>query len=112
VDNRPTGAPALSGRLKIKLLPGSLAYNIYQKTEIEEAFNCGFELNPAYQQKLESAGLKVTGKTADGGARIVELPENAFYIGTGFIPQLSSEVNKPHPLIVAFLQAAVKYTKR
>jgi CTP synthase (UTP-ammonia lyase) len=64
-------------------------------------------LNPDYRGKLEAAGMKVSGVSADGGARIIELPDHHFFIGTGFVPQLSSEENKPHPLVVAYLKAAL-----
>jgi CTP synthase (UTP-ammonia lyase) len=108
VDNRPPGAPRLWGGLKIKVLPGTLAYQIYKNNDIEEAFNCNYELNPAYQQILEKAGLKISGVNQTGSARIVELPGRAFYMGTGFVPQMSSRPGQPHPMIVAWLKAALK----
>jgi CTP synthase len=108
VENRPAGAPRLSGQLKITIERDTLAYRIYKKTSISEPFNCNYELNPAYREKIESAGLKVSGVSVDGGARIVELPGRRFFIATGFLPQLNSEENRPHPLIVAYLQAAAE----
>jgi len=108
VDKRPKGAPRLSGQLKIEIRHGSLAFRIYQKTAVSEPFNCNYELNPKYRARLESAGLKVSGVSEDGGARIIELPGHDFFIATGFLPQLNSEENKPHPLIVAYLKAALK----
>ena len=107
VDNRPAGAPRLSGQLKIKLSPDSLAYRVYRRQEIEERFTCNYELNEAYGGELEAAGIKVSGVTPDGGARIVELPGHRFYIGTGFVPQLLSGPGCSHPLITAFLEAAL-----
>jgi CTP synthase (UTP-ammonia lyase) len=108
VDNRPDGAPRLFGKLKIAIIPDSLAYKIYKNTETQEPFNCNYELNPTFRGQLESHGLKVSGVSADGGVRIIELLDNRFFIATGFVPQLSSEVNKPHPLIVAYLKAALE----
>jgi CTP synthase len=108
VDSRPAGAPRLWGRLKIKVSPGTLAFRIFRKTMISEPFNCNYELNPAYREKLDSSGLKVSGVSEDGGARIIELPGHRFFIATGFVPQLASEENKPHPLIVAYLKAALE----
>jgi CTP synthase len=110
VDNRQEGAPSLSGKLKIKVRPGSLAYHIYCKREIEESFCCNFELNHVYQDKLKKAGLIISGTSEDGGTRIVELPDR-FFIGTGFVPQMSSEPYKPHPIIVAYLRAAMEKKK-
>jgi CTP synthase len=112
VDNRPAGAPRLSGQLKIKVNRDSLAFLIYRKTEVAEPFTCNYELNPDYRGQLEAAGMKVSGTSADGGARIIELPDHHFFIGTGFVPQLASEPGHPHPLITAFLEAAVQYKKK
>ncbi len=111
VENRPEGAPRLSGKLKIKVSHDSLAFRIYRKTEIEEAFNCSYELNPAFRGRLEASGLIVSGATADGGTRIVELPDHNFFIATGFQPQFSSEATRPHPLITAYLEAALNYRR-
>jgi CTP synthase (UTP-ammonia lyase) len=109
VDNRPDGKPRLSGKLKIIIIPDTLAYRIYRQMEIEEEFNCNYQLNPDYTSIMEAKGLKISGACEDGGTRIIELTNHPFYIGTGFLPQLSSGINKPHPLVAAFLKAAVKY---
>ena len=104
IDGRPQGAPRLTGGMKINLDPTSLAYRIYRSTRIEETFMCNYELNPEYRDKLEKTGLKVSGVSEDGGTRIVELPDHRFFIATGFLPEMSSEENRPSPLIVAFLK--------
>jgi CTP synthase len=109
VDNRPEGATRLWGKLKIKVSPGSLAYRIYRKREVNEAFNCNYELNPDFRGTLEATGLKVSAVSEDGGARIIELPDHHFFMATGFVPQFTSEAARPHPLIVAYLEAALKF---
>ena len=55
---------------------------------------------------LEETGLKVSAVSKDGGARIVELSARRFFLATGFVPQLMSDETRPHPIIVAFLEAA------
>jgi CTP synthase len=114
VDARPDGAPRLWGKLNIRISSDTLAYRIYQRSNMEEAFNCNYELNPQYREKLETAGLRVSGVSETsaaghtGGARIIELPDNPFFIATGFLPQISSTEDQPHPLFVAYLEAALK----
>ena len=105
VVERPEGTPMLWGKLKIRLTPGSLAFRIYKQSEIEEEFNCNFELNPAYREPLETAGLSVAGSGENGEARIVELSDHYFFMATAFQPQLTSEISRPHPLIIAYLKA-------
>jgi CTP synthase (UTP-ammonia lyase) len=89
-----------------------LAARIYKRLEVEEAFNCNFELNPAFRETLEATGLKVSGVSEDGGARIIELPSHRFFIATGFVPQFTSEATKPHPLIIAYLEAALNHRRK
>jgi CTP synthase len=105
VDTKTTGGTRLAGKLKISLIPNTVACKIYGKRNIRESFNCNYELNPEYRVKLESHGLAVSGLSDNGRARIIELPENRFFIGTGFLPQLNSKPEKPHPLFVAYLRA-------
>jgi CTP synthase (UTP-ammonia lyase) len=96
--------------LKIHLSPGSLAFQVYGQADIEEAFNCNYELNPQYRDRLENSGLKVSGVSESGGARIVELPGHRFFLATGFLPQVSSTQDHPHPLVSAFLEACLNNT--
>jgi ubiquinone/menaquinone biosynthesis C-methylase UbiE len=112
VDASPVTGSRLTGKLDIRVKRGSLASKAYHKTNISEPFSCNFELNPEYRPILEKAGLIVSGISTDGGARIIELPgPHYFYVATGFVPQFLSEPDKPHPLILAYLQAALEYKK-
>jgi len=83
-----------------------LASSIYQCAEIEEQFNCNYELDPAYQGVMEDKGMSVTGTGENGEARIVELSDHRFFMATAFQPYFSSEKGRLHPLISAFVGAA------
>jgi CTP synthase len=107
IENRRADTSRLTGILSIKVIPNSLAYHVYKKANIKEPFNCNYELNPLYSRILESHGLVISGKSLNGAARIIELPEHRFFMGVGFLPQLNSEEKRPHPLLVAFLKAAI-----
>lgn len=95
----------------IRLTPGSVAHEIYgrEEAEVEEQFYCNYGLNPQYRGELEKGEMKVTGVGPDGEARLIELPDNHFFIGTLFVPQLSSTLDNPHQLIVAYLKAAFAF---
>ena len=54
VPDRREGALRLSGRLKITVSPDSLAFRIYGVPEVAEQFNCSYELNPAYRDRIET----------------------------------------------------------
>jgi len=88
---------------KIFISENSMSYNYYNKTEAEERFSCNFGINPNYRKLIEKSGFKVVGTDENGEVRILELPQNKFYIATLFQPQLSSLPENPHKLILAFL---------
>lgn len=99
------GTPRLSGKLKIRVSPGSLAFRIYRRQEAQEPFSCSYELNPAFKARIEAGGLRIVGVGQNGEARIVELPGHRFFVATLFQPQLASTEGRPHPLITAYLEA-------
>jgi CTP synthase (UTP-ammonia lyase) len=91
----------------IAIAPGSMASRLHGTLHVQESFNCSYELNPQFETALESRGLRIAGRGEGGEARIVELPRNRFYIATLFQPQLSSKPGAPHPIIAAFVRAAM-----
>ncbi|HVY78334.1 MAG TPA: hypothetical protein VG898_07500 [Solirubrobacterales bacterium] len=100
---------SLAGRtMSVRLTADSLAGRLYGKREVSEQYYCDFGLNPDHQRDLESAGLRVVGTDQDGEARVIELPEQRFYLATLFVPQLSSRPNAPHPLVTALLETAAQ----
>jgi CTP synthase (UTP-ammonia lyase) len=99
---------SLKGKvMAVQIEPDSVAARAYGSFTAEENYYCNFGMNPAYQQKLHDAGLHITGWDADKEARIVELPDHPFYLGTLFVPQSRSTETSPHPVILAFVSAAL-----
>jgi CTP synthase (UTP-ammonia lyase) len=106
VPDRRFGAPKLSGACKLRIQPGCRLAAIYGACEIEEEYFCNFEVNPAYRERFETAGLRLTAFDDRGELRAVELPEHPFFVATLYQPQLSSTEERPHPVIVEFIAAA------
>ena len=91
---------------QVYITPSTLAHQAYGTEAVVEEFRCHYGLNPAYRGHISQGALKVTGVDRDGEVRIVELSDHRFFLATLFVPQLSSSPDLPHPLIVAYLQAA------
>jgi CTP synthase (UTP-ammonia lyase) len=96
--------------MSVRLQPGSRAAGFYEQDEVSEQYYCNFGLNPRHQARLNRGGLRVVGTDQDGEARVLELADRRFYIATLFVPQLTSRSDSPHPLIVAYLRAAVEFS--
>jgi CTP synthase len=91
------------------LQPDSIAEKAYQVPEIEERHRHRFELNNAYREVLQSAGMRFSGISPDGRLiEIAELSDHPFMLGTQFHPEFLSRPNRPHPLFMAFLEAVSK----
>ena len=98
------------GAYPCALKPGSLAASVYGKDEISERHRHRYELNAAYEPELEKAGMLVSGvNPASGLAEIVEIPGHPFFIGVQFHPELKSTPEKPHPIFVRFVAAALSF---
>ena len=93
---------------KIKLQTDTLIHKIYGTDEIKENYRCNYGLNPEFQKQISDSNLKIVGSNIKGEARIIELRGQCFFIASLFLPQLNSTIEKPHPMIVAYLQEAIR----
>ncbi|NDE46177.1 MAG: CTP synthase, partial [Betaproteobacteria bacterium] len=92
--------------------PGSLAYSLYGTENIKERHRHRFEFNNAYLEGYEALGMKASGINPDSHlVEIIEIPDHPFFIGGQFHPELKSTVEKPHPLFVGFIAAALRKQK-
>ncbi len=87
---------------------GTLLARCYQKELIRERHRHRYEFNNRYRDAMEQAGLCLSGTSPDGRiVEVVELPENDFFIGVQFHPEFLSRPNRPHPLFVGLIDAAL-----
>jgi CTP synthase (UTP-ammonia lyase) len=100
-------ACSLAGRqMRLTFAPGSRVAAIYGASSATEAYYCNFGVNPEYVPLLRRGPLVISGADAEGEVRVIELPGHPFFLGTLFVPQTRSTPEQPHPLVLAFVQAA------
>lgn len=80
---------------------------LYAQSEIAEAFNCGFGVNPKYLNLFAESELLFSSVDQYGDPKSLELRSHPFFIGTAFQPERSALQNKQHPIIKAFLNACL-----
>ena len=115
VTGRKGDAPKLSGMVpEIRLRPGSYLQSFYGKDKeiVTEEFFCNFEVNPEYEWCAMEAGFPVVARGTQGEIRALESPTHRFFIATLFQPQLSSTEKNPHPVVLAFVQAAAAWERK
>ncbi|MGD0328745.1 MAG: CTP synthase [Minisyncoccia bacterium] len=113
-DNKYGGTMRL-GAYPCYLKKGTMARAAYKKELIEERHRHRYEINPAYIQPLEKAGLVFSGTSPDSVLmEIAELPRSVhpFMLGTQFHPEFQARPLAPHPLFTEFIKAAIARRKK
>lgn len=86
----------------------TLAQKLYGENEISERHRHRFEYNNDYRERLEEAGLKVSGTSPDGLlVEMVEIENHPYFIAGQFHPELKSRPNRPAPLFVGLVKSAI-----
>jgi CTP synthase len=110
-DNDLGGTMRL-GAYDAVLDPESRIAQIYGATRISERHRHRYEVNIAYRDTLEAAGLRFSGMSPDGLLpEIVEIPDHPWFIGVQFHPELKSRPFEPHPLFTSFVRAALDQSR-
>lgn len=80
------------------------------KDQVDERHRHRYEVNPAFVEELEKAGLWFVGKDADTGVRMemFELREHPYYVGTQFHPEYLSRPLRPSPPFFGLVRAAIE----
>ena len=114
VEKREAGAD-LGGTMRLggqscALAADSLARKAYGADTIVERHRHRYEVNNVYLNRLQQAGLKVSGKSEDGRlCEMVEIPDHPWFIGCQFHPEFTSTPRAGHPLFIAFVRAALAH---
>ncbi len=100
------------GAWDCELVEDSKVFEAYNEKLISERHRHRYEYNNNYKDQLENAGLKTTGVNPRTGlVEIIEIPDHPWFVGVQYHPEYKSTVANPHPLFIAFIKAAVMYSK-
>jgi CTP synthase len=109
VKDKSYGGTLRLGAYECKLQSGTVARKAYDRAIIEERHRHRYEFNNEYRERLEKAGLVVSGINPDQDlVEIIELKNHPFFVGVQFHPEFQSRPLSPHPLFVGFVKAAGK----
>ncbi len=104
----------LGGTMRLGAYPcliekNSKAFEAYGSLKISERHRHRYEFNNSYKEPMQKEGLRFSGIHEQGSlCEIVEVVNHPWMVGVQFHPEFRSKFLAPHPLFVAFLQAAAK----
>ncbi len=112
------------GAQDVKVTAGSLASFLHAgKTSVHERFRHRYEVEPAWIERLEAAGMIFSGRHPDVPImQILELPQVAdagpdgdrpeishpYFVGAQFHPELTSRPLTPQPVFMGLVAAAIR----
>ncbi|MEL7449406.1 MAG: CTP synthase [Pseudomonadota bacterium] len=111
-DDSDLGGTMRLGKQRCDIEAGSLAQSVYQADAVMERHRHRYEFNNNYMQQLTEAGLRFSGKSADGLVEIVEIDNHPWYLACQFHPEFTSTPRDGHLLFSGFINAAVEYARQ
>lgn len=113
--NVEMGGTMRLGLYPCRLAEETLARALYNKELIYERHRHRYEFNNKFMQDFVENGMVFSGSSPDG--KLMEIAElkkelHPWFTAVQFHPEFKSRPNKPHPLFVGFIRAAVDNTKR
>jgi CTP synthase len=109
--DRDMGGTMRLGLYPASLKPGTIVSGLYGgAAQVEERHRHRYEVNNAYRERLEQAGLVFSGLSPDSRlVEFIELPSDVhpFFVGTQAHPEFLSRPTRPHPLFSGLIAAAL-----
>lgn len=86
---------------------GTLSYKLYGRERIVERHRHRWEVNNAYRDALEAAGMSISAASPDGKlVEMIEIQEHPFFVATQAHPEFKSRPTRPHPLFDGFIKSS------
>lgn len=107
-DDIDKGGTLRLGACPCEIVPHTTMERCYGPGSISERHRHRYEFNNDYREVLQQAGLVLSGLSPDGRlVETVELSDRAFFVGVQYHPEFRSRPNRPHPLFLGFIRAAL-----
>ncbi|HCD12632.1 CTP synthase [Shewanella indica] len=95
------------------LIEGTKAAAAYKSNTCIERHRHRYEVNNAFRERLEKAGLVFSGLSSDRKlVEMIEIPAHPWFVAGQFHPEFTSTPRDGHPLFEGFVAAASTYQKR
>lgn len=108
-DVQDYGGTMRLGAYDCHLQKDTKAQKAYNADVISERHRHRYEVNNKFRTLLAEKGLVFSGLSPDNKlVEIVELPQNDWFVASQFHPEFKSRPERPHPLFVGLVEAALK----
>ncbi|MFT5580313.1 MAG: CTP synthase [Paraglaciecola psychrophila] len=111
-ESADLGGTMRLGGQECRLVADSRVKSVYNSDLVVERHRHRYEVNNNYLDKLQAAGMRVGGWSADDTlVEVIELPDHPWFIACQFHPEFTSTPRDGHPLFSGFVNAAFAYSE-
>jgi len=94
------------------MISGGKAEELYGSSAVYERHRHRYEVNPEYISQIEEKGMNYTGRDESGRRmEILELEDHPYFMASQFHPEFKSRPDKPSPLHLGLVKAALELQK-
>ena len=109
-ENVDLGGTMRLGAQICKLVPGTTTRRAYDSEQITERHRHRYEFNNTYLERLQDAGLVISGLSVDNElVEVIEISDHPWFVGCQFHPEFTSHPREGHPLFNSFINAAAAF---
>ena len=107
----PLGGTMRLGGYECLVQKDTKLYDAYQTDKVIERHRHRFEMNNKYADRLEEAGMLISGRSEEGLVEAVELKDHPWFVAVQFHPEFTNRLQNPNAVIKKFVEKSLELKK-
>jgi len=107
----PLGGTMRLGGYECLVKKDTKLYDAYQSEKVIERHRHRYEMNNNYADRLEEAGMIISGRSEEGLVEAVELKDHPWFVAVQFHPEFTNRLQNPNPIIKKFVEKSLEFKK-
>jgi CTP synthase len=105
----PLGGTMRLGGYECLIKKDTKLYDAYKSEKVIERHRHRYEVNNDYTNRLEEAGMIISGRSAEGLVEAVELKDHPWFVAVQFHPEFTNRLQNPNKIIKKFVEKSLEF---
>ena len=107
----PLGGTMRLGGYECLVKKDTKLYEAYQTDKVIERHRHRYEVNNTYADRLEKAGMIISGRSKEGLVEAVELKDHPWFVAVQFHPEFTNRLQNPNKIIKKFVEKSLEFKR-
>ncbi|NPA55061.1 MAG: CTP synthase (glutamine hydrolyzing) [Epsilonproteobacteria bacterium] len=104
----PLGGTMRLGGYECLVKKDTKLYDAYKDDKVIERHRHRYEVNNDYADRLEKAGMIISGRSEEGLVEAVELQDHPWFVAVQFHPEFTNKLQNPNKIIKKFIEKSLE----